>query len=52
MDCAIAWSSAVKQLTHYTSGVIWNCQFSSDGKNLAMSRGSNQSDVVLFTGAP
>ena len=43
---------AVKQLTHYTSGVIWNCQFSSDGKNLAMSRGSNQSDVVLFTGAP
>jgi eukaryotic-like serine/threonine-protein kinase len=38
-----------KQLTHFTSGVIWDCHYSSDGKLIVMSRGSNQSDVVLFT---
>jgi len=39
------------QLTHFTSGVIWNCQYSADGKLIEMTRGSAQSDVVLFTTA-
>ncbi len=38
-----------KQLTHFTSGVIWDCHYSPDGKLIVMARGSNQSDVVLFT---
>jgi Tol biopolymer transport system component/predicted Ser/Thr protein kinase len=38
-----------KQLTHFTSGVIWDCHYSPDGKLIIMARGSNQSDVVLFT---
>ena len=40
-----------KQLTHFTSGVIWNCHYSPDGKLIALTRGSNQSDVVLFQAA-
>ena len=38
-----------KQLTHFSSGSIWDFHFSRDGKSLVMARGSNQSDVVLFT---
>jgi serine/threonine protein kinase len=38
-----------KQLTHFTSGKIWGCAFSADGKYVAISRGSRQSDAVLFT---
>lgn len=38
-----------KQLTHFTSGVIWAFRYSHDGKSMAMARGSNQNDVVLFT---
>jgi eukaryotic-like serine/threonine-protein kinase len=38
-----------KQLTHFSSGVIWACAFSRDGKLIAMARGSRQSDAVLFT---
>jgi eukaryotic-like serine/threonine-protein kinase len=38
-----------KQLTHFTSGKIWGCAFSPDGKYLAISHGSRQSDAVLFT---
>ena len=40
-----------KQVTHFTSGVIWNCHYSPDGKWIALARGSNLSDVVLFTTA-
>jgi WD40 repeat protein len=38
-----------KQLTHFTSGKIWGCAFSPDGKYVAISHGSRQSDAVLFT---
>ena len=38
-----------KQLTHFTSGILWDFHYSFDGKSLAMSRGARQSDVVLFT---
>ena len=38
-----------KQLTHYTSGMIWNFRWSPDGKLVAIARGSNARDVVLFT---
>ena len=37
-----------KQLTHFTSGTIWSCAYSPNGKWLAVARGSNASDVVLF----
>ena len=37
-----------KQLTHFTSGIIWDLRYSFDGKSLALVRGSRQSDVVLF----
>jgi serine/threonine protein kinase len=40
-----------KQLTHFTSGSIFACNYSSDGKLLALARGSVQSDAVLFTAA-
>jgi Tol biopolymer transport system component len=36
------------QLTHFSSGVIWACAYSPDGKLIAMARGSRQSDAVLF----
>ncbi len=39
-----------KQLTHFTSGVIWNFAWSPDGKKIAFARGTNTSDVVLFRG--
>jgi eukaryotic-like serine/threonine-protein kinase len=38
-----------EQLTHFTSGTIWNFQWSPDGNKLAIARGSNDSDVVLLT---
>jgi serine/threonine protein kinase/Tol biopolymer transport system component len=38
-----------EQLTHFTSGTIWNFRWSPNGKKLAMARGSNASDVVLLT---
>jgi len=38
-----------KQLTHFTSGKVWACAFSADGKYVAISHGSRQSDAVLFT---
>jgi eukaryotic-like serine/threonine-protein kinase len=37
-----------KQLTHFTSGIIWDAHFSFDGKSLVLVRGTRQSDVVLF----
>ncbi|MEQ1352909.1 MAG: protein kinase [Candidatus Acidiferrum sp.] len=49
------WSATVlgegpeKQLTHFTSGIIWDSRFSFDGKSLVLVRGTRQSDVVLFT---
>lgn len=42
-------NGAQKQLTHFTSGKIWGCAFSPDGKYVAISHGSRQSDAVLFT---
>jgi len=42
-------AGAQKQLTHFTSGKVWACAFSADGKYVAISHGSRQSDVVLFT---
>jgi Tol biopolymer transport system component len=38
-----------KQLTHFTSGFFFACNYSPDGKLLALARGSAQSDAVLFT---
>ena len=49
------WSQQVigtgpqKQLTRFPSGKIWGCAFSPDGKYVAISHGSRQSDAVLFT---
>jgi eukaryotic-like serine/threonine-protein kinase len=49
------WSQPVlgtgpqKQLTHFSSGKVWACAFSPDGKYVAISHGSRQSDAVLFT---
>jgi hypothetical protein len=40
-----------KQLTHFSSGSIWDCTYSPDRKLLLVAHGSNQSDVVLFTNA-
>jgi hypothetical protein len=40
-----------KQLTHFTSGVIWDYGWSPDGKFIALARGTDQSDAVLFTSA-
>jgi Tol biopolymer transport system component len=37
-----------RQLTHFTSGIIWNFAWSPDGKKIAIARGTNMSDVVLF----
>jgi serine/threonine protein kinase/Tol biopolymer transport system component len=51
------WSGPVnfggptKQLTHFTSGVIWDFGWSPDGKSIALARGTDQSDAVLFTSA-
>jgi Tol biopolymer transport system component len=38
-----------EQLTHFTSGTIWNFQWSPNGNKLAIARGSDDSDVVLLT---
>jgi serine/threonine protein kinase/Tol biopolymer transport system component len=38
-----------KQLTHFTSGVVWDFRYSPDGKFIAMARGSRKSDAVRFT---
>ncbi len=38
-----------KQLTHFTSGVIWDFRYSPDGKFIAIARGSDQRDAVRFT---
>ena len=38
-----------RQLTHFTSGKIWDFHWSPDGKYIALARGSDASDVVLFT---
>jgi serine/threonine protein kinase/Tol biopolymer transport system component len=38
-----------KQLTHFTSGDFFDFRYSSDGKYIAMARGSNKSDAVRFT---
>ena len=37
-----------KQLTFYKSGMIWDFDWSKDGKKMAMARGENASDVVVF----
>ena len=39
-----------KQLTNFTSDQIWNWAWSRDGKQLALSRYSTTSDVVLISG--
>jgi len=36
-------------LTHFTSGIILSLAYSADGKWLAMIRGTQQSDAVLFS---
>jgi serine/threonine protein kinase len=38
-----------RQLTHFSSGQVWAFHYTRDGKSVAMARGNNQSDVVLFT---
>jgi serine/threonine protein kinase len=38
-----------EQLTHFTSGIILSLAYSADGKWLAMIRGTQQSDAVLFS---
>jgi Tol biopolymer transport system component len=40
-----------KPLTHFTSGVVWDFGWSPDGKFIALARGTDQSDAVLFTSA-
>jgi Tol biopolymer transport system component len=44
-------SAPTKQLTHFTSGAIWDFGWSPDGKYIALARGTDQSDAVLFTSA-
>jgi Tol biopolymer transport system component len=44
-------SGPAKQLTHFTSGVVWDFAWSPDGKYIALARGTDQSDAVLFTSA-
>jgi serine/threonine protein kinase/Tol biopolymer transport system component len=38
-----------RQLTHFPSGVIWTVDYSPDGKLIAIVRGTDTSDAVLFT---
>lgn len=38
-----------KQLTHFTSGVLFGSRYSPDGKWIVVARGTNQNDAVLFT---
>jgi Tol biopolymer transport system component len=42
-------TSTSKQVTRFNSGVIWDCHYSPDGKSVVLARGSNLSDVALFT---
>jgi eukaryotic-like serine/threonine-protein kinase len=44
-------SGPERQLTHFTTGQIWAFHYTRDGKSVAMARGNNESDVVLFTSA-
>jgi Tol biopolymer transport system component len=41
--------SASKPLTHFTADKILRFIFSPDGKQIAIERGENESDVVLLT---
>jgi Tol biopolymer transport system component len=41
--------SAAKQLTNFMSDLIFSFDFSADGKGLALSRGTQTSDVVLIS---
>ncbi len=38
-----------QQLSHFTSGVIWDFDYSPDGKFIAIARGATQTDAVQFT---
>jgi serine/threonine protein kinase/Tol biopolymer transport system component len=38
-----------RQLTHFSSGKIWACAYSPDGKMVALAHGSRQSDAVIFS---
>ena len=38
-----------KQVTHFDSGEIFNFEWSRDGKQLALTRGSESSDVILIS---
>jgi Tol biopolymer transport system component len=38
-----------RQLTHFSSGKVWRCAFSPDGKFVAIAHGSRQSDAVIFS---
>jgi Tol biopolymer transport system component len=42
-------SRPAQQLTHFTSGVILDFAWSHDGKQIAIARGTSQSDAVSFT---
>jgi len=37
-----------KQVTHFESGEIFDFEWSRDGKQLALTRGSESSDVILI----
>ncbi len=39
-----------KQITNFTSEKIWSFDFSRDGKQIAIARGTSTSDVVLISG--
>jgi hypothetical protein len=43
---------ADRQLAHFSADGIWGgCSYSSDGKHIAIARGPQTSDVVLFSNA-
>lgn len=49
------WSQSIdgglpKQLTNFSSGLIFNFDFSRDGKHIATARGTRSSDVILISG--
>jgi Tol biopolymer transport system component len=53
-DVSNVWSQPLEggkaaQLTHFTSGLIFYYAWSLDGRQLAVSRGTRNSDVVLFS---
>jgi Tol biopolymer transport system component len=52
-DAANVWEQSIaggepRQLTRFTSGRIFNFDWSGDGKRLVMTRGSISRDVVLL----